>query len=240
MVDDEEAILRSLPASTVLLSGPKPVQHELPWIHRDDVDGLAEFISKYWTLRNQAKAPFALILSGGHSQRMGQDKGRLVYHDCDQVSYLSRLLSSLGLEGALSARAEQYSPDLWPQLPRIYDKFHGFGPMGALLTGLWEYPLRPLLLLPCDRPGLRSEHLASLCEARHWSRGAVIGEADGQLDPCFGIYEPEVAPFLFQALADRQLSLSRLLPQLRVQALPLTLGPNCNSPEERHHYMVKF
>ncbi len=50
-----------------------------------------------------------LILAGGKSQRMGQDKGLLTYHGKTQIDYCFEILSEYVDEVFISSRKNQYA-----------------------------------------------------------------------------------------------------------------------------------
>ncbi len=236
LVDKDQRLLGDLPQGVLALCGETYVSHALPWFHRDDIEGISAFVEQVWQAKIQVSRPLAVILSGGRSRRMGSDKGLLAYHAVDQVSYLWRLLESQGLEVVLSVRDGQYGESLWPGLSRCYDRFLDCGPLGAIASVQWQWPHRPILLLPCDRPQLQADHIRTLESKRHWSREAVVALDKGVRDPSCAIYEASLRPHVYQALERQNLRLQDLVDKMRVSLVHLDLGAHCNTPEERQNY----
>lgn len=96
-----------------------------------------------------------LILCGGRSSRMGQDKYLLNYHGIPQWLYLAELLSKLSIPYYLSCRAEQLS-----KIPKAINTILDLessnfqGPLRALDSAHKKYTQLSFLVLACDLVGL--------------------------------------------------------------------------------------
>lgn len=171
-----------------------------PYFCRDDVDALSDFIESIWLEKLQKRPLKALILAGGMSQRMGQDKGLIKYSGRTQVERLSEQLHALGIDSYLSLRAEQK----WelPNSKIIHDRFLGFGPFSGLLTAMEEDRNAAWLVIACDLPLLTSETLENLLKARDPRKMATAYRSanDGLPEPLCAIYEPKIRMRLYEAM----------------------------------------
>lgn len=101
-----------------------------------------------------------IILAGGASRRMGQDKAVLDWNGARAIDRLAALATAAGCEGVLTAGAD-YGIDFVPDPP-------GKGPVGGLLAGLEALRARGLeraLVLAVDAPTLRLADLEPLLAA---------------------------------------------------------------------------
>lgn len=95
-----------------------------------------------------------LVLAGGGSRRMGQDKAKLVLdaEDAQAITMIDRVLRVAALlsRDILIVGREQGSAENAARF--IPDAFPGKGPLGGLLTGLRAMHHDRCLLLACDMP----------------------------------------------------------------------------------------
>lgn len=178
----------------------------------------------------------ALILAGGYSRRMGQDKAWLRYHQQPQWLHLLSLLRPLADQVYLSLRADQVA-QFSAETPYLVDHPRDIGPMGGILTALRHASQVPWLVLACDLPWLDRSTLDFLLAARDLGQDltAFRSPADGEPEPLIAIWEPGCLPALEAACAAQQYSLRRLMRQLRLNLIdapdPQALR-NVNRPED--------
>ena len=179
-----------------------------------------------------------LILTGGRSTRMGQDKSRLVYHGKPQREHLTELLQPYCQTVFWSVNVGQAAELIAPHPPCIIDAFPWPGPLNGILSALRTDPGAAWLVVACDLPCLTTRSLAALVGNRDPDRPAtVFRDSDGQFpEPLLGIYEPAFGPVLHQAAGAGQYSPRRLL--MRHDARLLTAPDsgellNVNDPAAR-------
>ncbi|THH40528.1 NTP transferase domain-containing protein [Neolewinella litorea] len=179
----------------------------------------------------------ALILAGGRSQRMGEDKSRIVYRDGQtEVERLAGLCVALGVPASVSVRSEQDGEGF--SLPLVTDRFVGLGPAGAICSAFLSDPDAAWLVLACDLPLLDESTLRRLIDARRPERvaTAVRGPEQEWPEPLVAIYEPRAYQRLLRFLSlgyacPRKLLINSDTEVLTLrEALPIT---NANTPEER-------
>lgn len=174
---------------------------ELPWFDRSDVAAIAAFIRQFWS--NLSAPPRGLLLTGGHSTRMGQDKALVDYHGCTQIEYGVRLLARFCSEVWVSCRADQGADATRNAYPVLVDRFLDMGPTGGILTALarGQYERQAWLVLACDLPRVNADVLGRLLAARNPFRFATAFRGtDGFAEPLCAIWEPKAYPRLLQFL----------------------------------------
>ena len=131
------------------------------------------------------------MLAGGHSRRMGKDKGTLEYHGIPQREYLYEQLQPLCSKVLLSIRPGQEA-ELPDGLEFILDENQYKGPFNGLLSAHHVYPEKALLVLACDLPLVNREVLEYLLKQRNpeASATAFATRRTGLPEPLAAIWEP--------------------------------------------------
>ena len=157
-------------------------------------------------------APRGLILAGGQSRRMGEDKGLIAYHGQPQVVWLSQLLLEFCASVHVSIGPQQRDSSCYESLQTVIDHEPGRGPAGGLMSA-WELvPSAAWLLVAVDLPLLDRVTLGVLTEGRSRQHLATaFRHPDGPLEPLCTIWEPAARPVLERRLGRGDASLRRLL-----------------------------
>lgn len=173
-----------------------------------------------------------LILAGGRSIRMGEDKGQLQYHGMPQVNYLAQEFESLQIEHFISCRNDQYQ-----DAQRITDKFEGLGPFGAIASAFQHEPNAAWLVVACDLPFVNCETFNLLLKERDPSKFATCfynPETDFP-DPLITLWEPRAYMRLLEFLAMGYSCPRKVLINSDVKIVRLEnpdVLKNVNTPEE--------
>lgn len=181
---------------------------------------------------------YGIVMAGGLSSRMGEDKRRLSIHDDgkDLLEHTVSLLREHAEAVFVSCRAPQDAP-----FPVIPDMVQRMGPFGGLYSVLHRLN-GPLLVLSCDLPFMDRETLARLLEARqNRERGTIMTtfqQAEtGFIEALVAVYEPACLPW-FQMARDRGIrkisdviptGLRTHVPYTQAEALPFF---NVNYPAD--------
>jgi molybdopterin-guanine dinucleotide biosynthesis protein A len=136
----------------------------------------------------------ALVLIGGQSKRMGQDKSLLDYHGKPQWKHTVSLLENLVDTVYLSVRKNQEVD--FPNL--IVDKVADIGPFGGILTVLETYPDAAFLVIATDLPFLDKEIIRLLISKRNITKYATALQSENKdyPEPLVCIWEPKSLPIL--------------------------------------------
>lgn len=134
---------------------------------------------------------YGLVLCGGKSTRMGEDKGAIVYHDRPQRVYLFDLLSQICTRTFYSIREDQVS-----SLPEgadfITDTDKYKGPYNGLLSAFESYPHVAWMVMACDLPLMHKGALEHLRAERDAEKAATaFSTEESRLpEPLAAIWEP--------------------------------------------------
>lgn len=137
-------------------------------------------------------ALYGLILCGGQSSRMGEDKSLLNYHGKPQRYHLVNLLESFCEKVFISCSKQQAESILYPYQQVVdAEKYLGTGPMAALLSAFEQYPDAAFLVVGCDYPFIDKKHFQYLVDERTGLDDAVCycHQESMMAEPLITIYE---------------------------------------------------
>ncbi len=178
-----------------------------------------------------------LVMAGGKSLRMGEDKGQIQYHGENQVDYLLKEFKRAGIGAYVSCRAEQYL-----EYNRITDKFEGLGPYGAILSAFQTDPNAAWLVSACDLPEVSANTFKHLVNERDNSKLATCfyNAETGFPDPLITLWEPKSYIRLLEFLGLGFSCPRKVLINSEVNLIqPKSQGllRNVNTPEEKSKFL---
>lgn len=196
-------------------------------------------------MNTPARPLYGLLLTGGASRRMGQDKALLNYGDQPQLLAAYRLLETVVEQAFVSVREDQRSEEARRTLPQIVDQLTDIGPAAGILAAHAAYPDVAWLVLACDLPLLNGATLNALVAARDVSRDATAFTSahDGLPEPLCAIWEPSAIDALAASVATGRVCPRKGLISIDTQLLapvdPQALD-NANSPGEREDILQRL
>ncbi|MCA0235239.1 MAG: NTP transferase domain-containing protein [Bacteroidetes bacterium] len=211
-----------------------PNWHDIPQLLLSDTTGILAFFEE--AMQQSIPLLNGLVLAGGHSLRMGRDKGAMDWHGKPQREYVADLLAPLCAETFISCRAGQETA-LQSAYPALPDTFADLGPYGAILSAFRHAPDRAWLVVACDLPLLDAATLDFLLNNRRPLHTATAFESpfDQMPEPLITIWEPKSYAVLLSFLAQGYSCPRKVLLNSDAQILkaesPEKLT-NVNTPEE--------
>jgi molybdopterin-guanine dinucleotide biosynthesis protein A len=135
---------------------------------------------------------YGLILAGGASTRMQQDKAALTYHGKTQLQWTYELAARFCDSTFVSVRPDQRTDPARAGFPQIVDRQPGIGPIAGISAALSEHPGAAWLVIACDLPFITPQVLEHLIEQRDPQRVATAYKSshDGLPEPLCAIWEP--------------------------------------------------
>lgn len=201
---------------------------EIPSYYIGETEKINAHISKLVT--QTIPSIKGLVLTGGKSTRMGQDKSELNYHGVPQKEYVKGLLSNKGFEIYYSVA------DNNGNINEIHDTFFNLGPFGGICSAFQKDPNSAWVVLATDLPFIDSNLVELLLAKRNPSKvaTAVKGRDKRFPEPLITIYEPKAYPILLQFLAQGYSCPRKMLINSDVEIVEVDddLIRNVNTPEE--------
>ncbi|MDD4962406.1 MAG: molybdenum cofactor guanylyltransferase [Gallionella sp.] len=126
----------------------------------------------------------ALILAGGESRRMGQDKAQLLLGEYTLLQHVTSSLQPLFVDVMVSVR------QMWSDcaLPQICDDTVHAGPLAGLLAGMTQTQTPWLFVVACDMPFISPSLVQVLSAYRDEKWDAIVPVVDGHPQPLAAFY----------------------------------------------------
>ena len=147
---------------------------------------------------------YGLVLAGGKSRRMGQDKALLLRNGTSQLAHIAALLEEVADRVFVSTRSEQQSEAERSRFEQIVDRYADMGPIAGILSAMEEYPEADWLIVACDLPNIDTATLRFLLDNRSAEQPftAFISSHDGLPEPLCALYQSGSDAIIRQFIAD--------------------------------------
>lgn len=160
-----------------------------------------------------------IILAGGYSRRLGQDKALLPWRGRTLIEHIVTQAQTLSDDVLVISGAEiRYTEIL--DVPIFPDEIQGVGPMSGLYTGLKHAQYEYSLAVACDMPLISQAVLDLLTDELDSSVWAVVPEVEGHRVPMLAIYHKKCLPVIERLLVRKHTSPLALLDAAPVKIIP--------------------
>ena len=190
-----------------------------------------------------------LILAGGDSTRMGEEKQSLKISQQGMVEMVAEAMQAAGCQPLLIATRDGQPWGSWDarrEVLFIADDEGWVGPQAGLVSGLnaaIELGCEWVQLAPCDVPLLNPDLLLELQSKASPKLGAVVPEGPNGLEPLLALVQPKMMlDALYQVRKAEKRSIFAVLESMVMKAIShLEIGGrgigdscflNVNSPED--------
>ena len=182
---------------------------------------------------------WGLVLSGGMSKRMGQDKALIEIDGNTQLNKTHTLLQNHLPEVFVSSRADQSADNERKKYKQIYDLYNNIGPLAGILSAMHEHPEVDWLVVACDLMNLDNKTIDYLIENYHPNDKIIAykSEYNGLPEPLCAIYSASAKSLLDESMNRKVICPRKILinsnAKLLTQPNPSALE-NFNTPEDLH------
>lgn len=175
-----------------------------------------------------------IILAGGESKRMGEDKGLKLFHNQALVTYSIQLAKEICNTIYISSNNPDYKQF---EYPIVNDLIPGKGPMGGIYSGLIASKTDWNLFLPCDTPFLQIEMLKGMQNHLHSNKVVIPKIENGRIHPLIGFYHKDLLSLILRHLQNNRLKMLGLLDETTTYYYSQSLENsryflNLNTPDE--------
>ena len=178
----------------------------------------------------------AVILAGGNSRRMGQDKMMLKLGD-DSVlqSIINRF--SVGFEKVYVSVAD---PEKYPEIleEKIVDYFSNIGPLAGLHSALKKIEsdscVNGIFLTAADLPFVTPEDAKKVIERAEGYDICVPIDNRGRYEPLFAYYSKEILPKLQEFLDSGEKKVINFYPKVKITTVEVS------EFDRKHFYNLNF
>ncbi|MFW9260521.1 molybdenum cofactor guanylyltransferase [Nostoc sp. CALU 546] len=193
---------------------------------------------------NSCRKLTAIVLAGGKSSRMGQDKALIPIQGIPLLQRVCSIAQSCAdVIYVVTPWPERYQDLLLPSCQFIREvplsgESLAHGPLVGFAQGLAEVQTDWVLLLACDLPRLRVEVLqdwVTRLDSVGDDKVAALADHPKGWEPLCGFYRRRCLPQLLEFINQGGRSFQQWLRQYPVEVLPLAEPEmlfNCNTPDD--------
>lgn len=173
----------------------------------------------------------AIILAGGKSSRMGQDKGLVLYRGKRMVEHVAAACRQLTSEILISTNNPEYD---FLSYKLVEDTFTERGPIGGLQAGLVASETDDNIFCPCDMPGIQPAVFKKILEEKGKSNAVVASNSSGKIYPVLGYYNKNALAVIENQIVNGDFKMQHLLKELNAQTVvfPEETLKNINYPKD--------
>jgi len=202
-----------------------------------DVDAAdINYADKRWSVRENATA---IVLAGGQSSRMGEDKSLLVADNLPIIEKIIRQLTGHFREIIIGANdLEKYR---FLNLQVVQDLEKGKGPLMGIYSTLLQSKHEINFVVACDIPDLNMDYVRELMRQARCHEIVVPTWGDGKFEPLFAVYNKSILDKAKKLLDNGRRKINLLFESADVKYLPMPdevkWFKNLNTREDYKNYI---
>lgn len=162
-----------------------------------------------------AKKITAIILAGGKSLRIGQDKGLIHFRGKRLVEYVINVSKNFADNIIIVTANPEYKQFGYPC---IEDALKEKGPLAGILTGLTHSSTAKNLLLGCDMPFISNNVLSALVNTAG-DEDVLLTEHKGLAEPLCSLYDRSCLTHIKSCIEQNQLKITDALVGLTIKPI---------------------
>jgi molybdenum cofactor guanylyltransferase len=157
-----------------------------------------------------------IILAGGKSSRMGQDKGLIELGGKKLVEIAVNNLTQVCAEIIISANSSVYEQFGYRVVPDVHQDI---GPMGGLYSALSASKARLNIALSVDLPFVNRELLEYLRGKAEGYEAVAPVSATGFYEPLCAVYDRSVLPVIEKCIENREYKMQYFLDKVHLNKI---------------------
>lgn len=189
--------------------------------------------------KGKARPVTLIVLAGGTSRRMKQDKARLVVGTEPLIQKILKQVEGYFDEVLLSVSKGR--PFDFVSCPQVEDEVEGQGPLAGILSGLRAAAHDVCVVAACDIPDIDMAFIARMLEASEGCEIVVPSSAEGKFEPLLAVYKKSVIPKIERLLASSNRQVLALFDLCKTRVLKMGDSSwlrNLNTPEDYREYLL--
>lgn len=188
--------------------------------------------------KGKARPVSLIVLAGGTSRRMKQDKVRLLVGTEPLIQKILKQVEGYFDEVLLSVSKGQTFD--FVSCPQVEDEVEGQGPLAGILSGLRAAVHDVCVVAACDIPDIDMAFVGRMLEAAKGWEIVVPSSAEGTFEPLLAVYKKSVIPKIEKLLATSNRQVLALFGLCKTRVLKMSDSSwlkNLNTPEDYRAYL---
>ena len=172
-----------------------------------------------------------IILCGGQSRRMGQDKGSMIIQDKPMIKHalstlnheINEVIIVLNDKERIGKYKQFINPDDYSyRITFVEDLIKNKGPLPGILTGLENITGQYALVLPCDSPYVTKSYINTIFNEIDEEYLAIVPYHDGNdklktSEPLHSVYSRNIIPEIECLISEDSLHIKGLIKKIETK-----------------------
>ena len=172
-----------------------------------------------------------IVLCGGQSRRMGQDKGSMFIQGKPMIKHILSTLNHemnevivvLNDEKRIAKYGQFINPDDYTyKIKFVEDKIKNKGPLPGLMSGLENITGQYSLVLPCDSPYVTKDYINTIFNEINDGYQAIVPYHDSEnklktSEPLHSIYNKNIIPEIEDLISEDTLHIKGLIKKIETK-----------------------
>lgn len=159
----------------------------------------------------------AVILAGGKSSRMGEDKGLILIDGKPMVQHLVNLFDEVGMQSIIIANNQDYNEFG----KEVFNDIHqDKGPIGGLHSAFMNSDSNTIFVASCDTPFITSDLVRVL--VNNYDNNICIPKQSGKTHPLIGLYPRSVLKTIENQIENSNHKIMDLINQVDTNVIDVT------------------
>ncbi len=173
----------------------------------------------------------AIVIAGGKSSRMGQNKALISYKGTRLIDKAILLMENYTQQVLISSNV----PIQNISYPIVADEFAEIGPIGGLYSCLKASNAELNIVVPCDVPHIQSDIYDDIIEVSNSFDAVIPRLPNGKLEPIIACYKKSILPIIEECIKANDYKMINLLAKLNVKYIDILYTEqfmNMNTPND--------
>jgi len=185
-------------------------------------------------MQNYSPKFSGILLAGGKSSRMGEDKAFISYGGQYLYDYSLSILKFFTTDILVSSSNPRFDQTNYR---RIEDEITGIGPLGGIYTCLKYIKNQSAIILPCDLPLITRKIVDILLVNSNGYELTIALNPQNLPEPLIGIYSSALIPVIDKMIDSNYFKMQELFSYVKTNFVKIHEAPpetfrNINSPED--------
>lgn len=178
------------------------------------------------------KLPICVILCGGKSSRMEQDKTLMEFGEFGDLAHFQfAKMSEIFKSVFISAKSQKFDPPL----PVLTDKFDEFSPMVAVYSILKNFKNDKVFIIPCDMPFVEISTIYELYESSQDCDICVASDEFRQHNLC-GFFDTGITKKALNLYENNNHKIANLLNSVKFKAVKFANSEQFHNINDENDY----
>jgi molybdenum cofactor guanylyltransferase len=157
-----------------------------------------------------------VVLAGGQSSRMGEDKSLLPFGEHQMIEFSLQALEPYCKEILISTNTIEHQIFNYKT---INDEYKNIGPIAGIQSALKNVKTDYFIVLPCDSPMVKPEFIKFLISQISENIDAVVPQYGSFLEPLFAIYHKRILCKIEKQIKEKDYKLIEFIKKIKAKII---------------------